>query len=113
MFLHVKRNNLSKLKDMGSHYLSLNLIYLENVLVRVVVSMKKAWWIPLCVRLENCEESWNVQELSHQCPGQVSFFEYFVKHYSSIFENTMLKNICSDVGLGFLQIYLQQTQVRV
>ena len=28
-------------------------------------------------------------------------FEYFVNHYSSISENTMLQNICSDFDQGF------------
>ena len=30
-------------------------------------------------------------------PGQVLFF---VQHYSKVFENTMLKSICSAAGLG-------------
>ena len=52
-------------------------------------------------RLQNCEETWNARELSCQRHGQASFFEYFVDNYSSVFENTMLRNIRSDVGLGF------------
>ena len=52
-------------------------------------------------RLQNCKEIWNARELNCQHPGQGSFFEYFVDNYSKTFENTMLKNIRSDVGLGF------------
>ena len=51
--------------------------------------------------LQNCEKAWNARELSYQRPGQASFFEYFVATYSSVFENTMLRNIHTVDGLGF------------
>ena len=115
-FLHVKRNILSKLKDRGisssvsEEFISdmfgkrINDRYEEGLVDSTSVADFRT-------RLQNCKEIWNARELNCQHPGQGSFFEYFVDNYSKTFENTMLKNIRSDVGLGFPP--LLQIQARV
>ena len=101
----MKRNILSKLKDHGIPLsVSEEFIYIFGKCVgdryeEGLVDSTSTEDIHVC--LQNCEEAWNARELGHQCPRQVQFFEYLVNHYSSIFENTILKNIRSDVGLGF------------
>ena len=51
-------------------------------------------------RLHNCKDTWNAREAQYLHPGQVLFFDYFVQHYSKVFENTMLKTTRSAAGLG-------------
>ena len=106
-FLHVKRNILSKLKERGIPS-SFSEEFIADMFGRRISDRYEEGLVDATsaedfqIRLQNCEETWNPQELSYQHPGHCSFFNYFVNQYSSIFENTMLKNIRSDVGLGFL-----------
>ena len=105
-FLHVKRNILSKLKDRGIPS-SVSEEFISDMFGKRIGDryeeglVDSTSVVDFHTRLQNCEETWNARELSCQRPGQVSFFEYFVDNYSSIFENTMLRNIRSDAGLGF------------
>lgn len=105
-FLHVKRNILSKLKDRGIPS-SVSEEFISDMFGKRIGDRYEEGLVDSTsvadfhTRLQNCEETWNARELSYQRPGQASFFEYFVHTYSSIFEHTMLRNIRTDVGLGF------------
>ena len=105
-FLHVKRNIISKLKDRGISS-SVSEEFISDMFGRRIGDRYEEGLVDSTsvadfhTRLQNCKEIWNARELNCQHPGQSSFFEYFVDNYSKMFENTMLKNICSDIGLGF------------
>ena len=105
-FLHVKRNILSKLNERGIPS-SFSEEFIADMFGRRISDRYEEGLVDATsaedfqIHLQNCEETWNSRELSYQRPVHCSFFDYFVNQYSSIFENTMLKNIRSDVGLGF------------
>ena len=52
--------------------------------------------------LQNCKDVWNTREYPYQCPGQMSFFDYFNQYHASNVHHTMLKDVRIAVGLGYL-----------
>ena len=53
------------------------------------------------LRLEiNCRELWVTRESSSLRPGQISFYDYFCKHYSNVVSYNTLKDLRTAAGLG-------------
>ena len=52
-------------------------------------------------RLQNCKDVWNTRECPYQCPGQMSFFDYFNQYHASNVCHAMLKDVRIAVGLGY------------
>ena len=64
------------------------------------------------LRLENCKELWVTRESSNLRPGQISFYDYFCKHYSDVVCYNTLKDLRTAAGLGSPLRCLRLMEVR-
>ena len=105
-FLHMKRNIQSKLGERGLPS-SVSVEFLSDIFGKHVCSRYEEGLVDSVSsvdfesRLQNCKDVWNTREMNYLHPGQASFFDYFVEHYSKVFENTMLRSTRTAAGLGY------------
>jgi len=104
-YLHMKKNIHTKLGERGLPS-SISDEFLSDIFGKHIYNRYEEGLVDAVSsldfksRLHNCKDTWNAREAQYLHPGQVLFFDYFVQHYSKVFENTMLKTTRSAAGLG-------------
>ena len=104
-FIHMKKNMESKLKENGLPP-SVSHEFISDIFGKHVGGIHEEGLVDSTdssnfdCRLENCRDIWNAREKAYKGLGQVSFFDYFVRHCANPVRLTMLKDIREAVGLG-------------
>ena len=103
-FIHLKSNVAQKLRDQGIPNSEIQ-EFLADIFERSgdtyeegLVDLNDA--DDFDARMASCESIWLTREGLYARQGQVTFFDYFKMQYSSVIQNTMLKDLRTFAGLG-------------
>ncbi len=100
-FIHMKRNIKHELSERGLSASSI----MKDIFGRQVDSVREDGLVDSSSgeefreKLEACESSWEAAE--KECPGcRQGFYNWFVKYKSDILQESMLRNVREEAGLG-------------
>ena len=104
-FIHLKRNVTEKLKERGIPN-DVADEFLADIFGKRVGNTYEEGLVDSCnesdfkVRLDRCKQLWLNRESAYLRPGQLSFYDYFLKYYADVVCYNMLKDLRTVAGLG-------------